>query len=408
MTIKEAKQVLKEMIIMYLQKDDRGNYIIPYNCQRPAALIGPAGIGKTEAAKQVAEELNIGFLSYTITHQTRQSAVGLPVIKEAGFCGNRYQITEYTMSDIIAAVYKRIEGGEKEGILFLDEFNCVSETLAPALLEFLQNKTFGNHKLPRGWIIVVAGNPAEYNKSVKEIDIVTQDRLRHIPVRADLECWKEYAIQKCMHPIILNYLQQCPKDFYVFEKTKEGQSIVTPRAWEDLSVTLKSYEKLGFEVTENVVAEVIQCRRVVQNFMNCYQLYRTIAGNGEINQILAGKNLEALARKYGSMNFNEKWAITTVLIDQSAAYSAKLENRDENFQEKYEFANKIITNCLRFLKMAFGNGPETEVYMNNLAKNKDLATVLLHSNNSVYEKLCEEMLFDNTASVINRELKKVI
>jgi ATPase family associated with various cellular activities (AAA). len=119
MTIKEAKQVLKEMIIMYLQKDDRGNYIIPYNRQRPAALIGPAGIGKTEAAKQVAEELNIGFLSYTITHQTRQSAVGLPVIKEAEFCGNRYQITEYTMSDIIAAVYKRIEGGKRKGFCFL-------------------------------------------------------------------------------------------------------------------------------------------------------------------------------------------------------------------------------------------------------------------------------------------------
>ena len=31
--------------------------------------------------------------------------------------------------------------GKKEGILFIDEINCVSETLAPTMLQFLQNKT---------------------------------------------------------------------------------------------------------------------------------------------------------------------------------------------------------------------------------------------------------------------------
>ena len=33
--------------------------------------------------------------------------------------------------------------GIKEGILFLDEINCVSETLAPSMLQFLQYKIFG-------------------------------------------------------------------------------------------------------------------------------------------------------------------------------------------------------------------------------------------------------------------------
>ena len=69
------------------------------------------------------------------------------------------------MSEIIASVYEYIEQtGKKEGILFIDEINCVSETLAPAMLQFLQNKTFGTHKVPQGWIIVAAGNPPAYNK----------------------------------------------------------------------------------------------------------------------------------------------------------------------------------------------------------------------------------------------------
>lgn len=41
------------------------------------------------------------------------------------------------MSEIIASVYRKIEeGGRKEGILFIDEINCVSETLAPTMLQF--------------------------------------------------------------------------------------------------------------------------------------------------------------------------------------------------------------------------------------------------------------------------------
>ena len=58
-------------------------------------------------------------------------------------------MTQYTMSEIVAAVYNKMEEtGLKEGILFIDEINCVSETLAPAMLQFLQYKTFGNHKIP--------------------------------------------------------------------------------------------------------------------------------------------------------------------------------------------------------------------------------------------------------------------
>ena len=90
--------------------------------------------------------------SYTITHHTRQSAIGLPFISEKEYGGRKYAVTEYTMSEIVASIYDKMEQtGLKEGILFIDEINCVSETLAPAMLQFLQCKTFGNHAIPAGW-----------------------------------------------------------------------------------------------------------------------------------------------------------------------------------------------------------------------------------------------------------------
>lgn len=168
-----------------------GEYKIPRIRQRPALLIGPPGIGKTQIMEQIARECQIGLVSYTITHHTRQSAVGLPFIRERTFQGKTYSVTEYTMSEIIASVYETMERtGVLEGILFIDEINCVSETLAPTMLQFLQCKTFGNQAVPQGWLIVAAGNPPEYNKSVREFDMVTLDRVRYLSVEADYGVWK--------------------------------------------------------------------------------------------------------------------------------------------------------------------------------------------------------------------------
>ena len=78
------------------------------------------------------------------------------------------------MSEIISSVYELMENtGIQNGILFLDEINCVSETLTPIMLQFLQYKVFGRHEVPAGWIVVTAGNPPEYNRSVREFDIAT-------------------------------------------------------------------------------------------------------------------------------------------------------------------------------------------------------------------------------------------
>ena len=120
MNIKQAKEEIKHTVQAYLSKDAFGEYKIPAVRQRPVLLIGPPGIGKTQIMEQIARECEIGLVAYTITHHTRQSAVGLPFIKEEQYDGKTYSVTEYTMSEIIASVYRKIEeGGRKEGILLL-------------------------------------------------------------------------------------------------------------------------------------------------------------------------------------------------------------------------------------------------------------------------------------------------
>ena len=85
MNIKRAKQEVKNTIEAYLLKDEFGAYEIPSIRQRPVLLIGPPGVGKTQIMEQIARECQIGLVSYTITHHTRQSAVGLPFISKKSY-----------------------------------------------------------------------------------------------------------------------------------------------------------------------------------------------------------------------------------------------------------------------------------------------------------------------------------
>ena len=143
MNIKDAKNEIIHTLAAYLKKDGNGVYTYPLVRQRPILLIGPPGIGKTAIMEQAAAECGVGLVAYTITHHTRQSAIGLPEIVKRNYGGKGMMVTDYTMSEIVASVYDCMENtGRKEGILFIDEINCVSETLAPAMLQFLQCKTF--------------------------------------------------------------------------------------------------------------------------------------------------------------------------------------------------------------------------------------------------------------------------
>ena len=132
MNIKRAKEEIEHTVKAYLAKDALGEYAIPAIRQRPILLMGPPGIGKTQVMEQVARECGVALVAHTITHHTRQSAVGLPFIRQRHYGDKDVSVTEYTMSEIIASIYAKMEAtGLSEGILFIDEINCVSETLAP-------------------------------------------------------------------------------------------------------------------------------------------------------------------------------------------------------------------------------------------------------------------------------------
>jgi hypothetical protein len=320
MNIKDAKEQIKNAMTAYFTKDEFGSYRIPIERQRPVFLIGPPGIGKTAIMEQVASELGVGLVSYSMTHHTRQSALGLPYIVQKVFGDREYDVSEYTMSEIIGSVYKLIEEtGVREGILFLDEINCISETLAPCMLQFLQYKVFGQHRVPEGWIVVTAGNPPEYNKSVRDFDIVTWDRLKRIDVEPDYEAWKEFAYKKGVHASVMTYLAARKKDFYKVESTVDGKSFVTARGWDDLSEMIFLYEANSLKVDEKLISQYIHYKKIARDFAIYYDLYNKYRSDYQVDAILAGAVSDAIVLRAQNAKFDERLSLLGLLFDAVTA-----------------------------------------------------------------------------------------
>lgn len=333
MNIKRVKQEIKDTIEAYLMKDELGEYVIPSIRQRPILLIGPPGVGKTQIMEQVARECGIGLVSYTITHHTRQSAVGLPFIEKKQFGGKEYTVTEYTMSEIVASVYNKMEEtGLPEGILFIDEINCVSETLAPAMLQFLQCKTFGSHKIPEGWVIAAAGNPPEYNKSVQEFDVVTLDRIKKIYVEPDYEAWKEYASREMIHPAIQSYLSIKPQHLCQIETTVDGKRFATPRGWEDLSELIQVYEKLGKKADREVIGQYLQFPKIAKDFANYLELYDRYSSEYQVEEILKGVIRETVCTQAQKASFDERLSLVGLLLARLSSQFALCRKQSDEME----------------------------------------------------------------------------
>lgn len=406
MDIKRAKQEIKDSIEAYLAKDEFGEYLIPAIRQRPILLMGAPGIGKTQIMEQIARECKVGLVSYTITHHTRQSAVGLPFIKEKTFGQETFSVTEYTMSEIIASVYEKMEKtGLKEGILFIDEINCVSETLAPMMLQFLQGKTFGNQKVPEGWVIVTAGNPPEYNKSVREFDVVTLDRIKRIDVQPDFEVWKEYAYEQGIHPAVISYLELRRKNFYRMENTVDGRIFATARGWEDLSRLIQVYETLDKEVDREVVYQYIQHPMIAKDFAAYLALCNKYKTDYAVEDLLQGKWTPIILGKIRNASLDEHLSIVGLLNGKLSQLFADCYFMDAYVTKLYgymtEYRDNLPEMTLESIYKKAENDFQTAKKSELLTKNEE--KVFIRTVNFFENEISEKDTYEQTKIAFTAE-----
>jgi hypothetical protein len=181
------------------------------------AVLGEAGIGKTEVLRQVAEALGLAHLSVNVACMGVEDLTGLP-----------YRIDKCTH-------WTRphwYPGEGTEGVLVLEDFNRVGDRgVLNSLMPLLLDRQLNGHALPPGWRIAATLNPAR-GYAVQALDAAQLGRMALVPMDVDPEGVVAWGWKNGVNPVVLEFLAENPS--YVHQVPADGSEECawpSPRTW---------------------------------------------------------------------------------------------------------------------------------------------------------------------------------
>ena len=198
----------------------------------PVTLLGKSGIGKTEAIRDLASDLRIGFREVRLSHYQESDLIGLPYIDGSGH-------TRHATAGILPP-----SEDEGQGILLLDEVTSAPRSMRSAVYQLLDvGRCLGEYTLPQRWLVVACGNGPDDGGDFRGLEPAFMSRGFCWRVRETLADWKVWALQRDIHPAVIAYLTFDPSKLHVMDPDRPLDMIACPRNWVKLSTQLKNLER---------------------------------------------------------------------------------------------------------------------------------------------------------------------
>lgn len=235
---------------------------------RPVFIWGPPGIGKSSLVEKFADEVGLPCVSLLGSQLAPEDLIGVPQIIEgkSHFCPPR----------MIAR--------EEPYCLFLDELNACSHEVQKAFYSLILDKRVGEYSMPKGSIVIGAGNRAEDSAIVKPMSSALINRMFHIELRASHRDWLEWAKESAIHHWIIEYIQNRPDHLHQ-KPPKHEEPFSSPRSWHILSDALKTHGQNVSDEAMGILAHGCvspthagQFKAFVKQIRNKYGLAKILKG----------------------------------------------------------------------------------------------------------------------------------
>ncbi|PKG23010.1 ATP-binding protein [Niallia nealsonii] len=235
---------------------------------RPVFIWGAPGIGKSSIVENFSHEVGMDCVSLLGSQLAPEDIIGVPKIE------NGYSV--FCPPKQIART--------KPYVLFLDELNACSQEVQKAFYSLIHDKRIGEYHLPKGSIVIGAGNRAQDSAIVKPMSSALINRMVHVQLRASHKDWLQWAYEKEIHPYVIEYIQLRP-DHLWSEPPKMEEPFSTPRSWHILSDCMYEY---GENITEQQLEVLtfsclsphtaVQFRAFMKQVSNRYAIAKIISG----------------------------------------------------------------------------------------------------------------------------------
>lgn len=239
---------------------------------RPVFIWGAPGIGKSALVQKFADDVGLECVSLLGSQLAPEDIIGIPQIKG--------ETSQFMPPKMIAR--------KEPYVLFLDELNACSQEVQKAFYSLIHEKRIGEYHLPKGSVVIGAGNRSQDGAIVKTMSTALINRMFHVQLVADPDQWLNWAYENSLHPWVIDYITERP-DHLFSEPPKTEEPYSTPRSWDMLSDALKEYGAGEKDVPEKIL-RVLAYGSVSSSHAGMFLAFVKQLGNKNLlNEIIKGE-----------------------------------------------------------------------------------------------------------------------
>jgi hypothetical protein len=276
----------------------------------PLHVWGACGVGKSQIVSQVADNLDYDFLDIRAVQLDPIDLRGLPRITADS--------TEWVPPKFLPTNGK--------GILFLDELTAAPQMTQAGCYQLVLDRRLGEYKLPDGWVVIAAGNPASERGVHFSMPRPLRNRFVHLDLEPDLTDWCRWALRSGVRSEIIAFLRFKTALLHDADATPDQNAWPTPRSWEMASNVLKGLSARNGAASAEIEAQMLEGTigpGATAEFVGFLRLFRQLPS---IDEILLNPETAPLPDE-PSAQIAIATALGRAMSDQSVAKGAKYLDR---------------------------------------------------------------------------------
>ena len=210
--------------------------LVPY-------LSGPPGIGKSDIAKEVADEFSLKLIDVRLTQKLPEDMTGMPSLQEDK------RKAEYVPFDTFPMEGDEIPEDYEGWLVFLDELSSASEEILAASYSLILDHMIGGRKLHPKARIMAAGNHSTDSAIARPLPDTIITRVLPVVIKPNVKDWLSWAdrIGNKGNDHTKSFIKKYPEmllDTSPPDQRGELEPYCNPRAWGRVMTLVNRFEKL--------------------------------------------------------------------------------------------------------------------------------------------------------------------
>lgn len=313
------------------------------NHTTPIMIWGQPGIGKSQLIRQVGKNTNRPVIDIRLLLKDPTEIGGLPY-----FDPETNDMKYARPSDLPDA-----NGPFKDAIILMDELSSAPMSVQAAALGLVLERRINDYELPKGVMMVAAGNRAGDGTVHNSMPMPLRNRFHHVNLVHNTEDWLEWGMYAGLATEVQSFIKAHPDKLNVFDaKALRGvYSFATPRSWEFVSDEIVKYNFLKSNGSDITVSDLY--RRVGslvgQDMRTMFKAHFEEAQKlPDPFDVVHGRVKKANIDKT-SMKYACSLQVAYALRETIQTRFNEAENGGKEFEECNDEYNQYIDNALGFM-----------------------------------------------------------